>query len=217
MPTDQSGGTTHGVRTLQVGRLALSVLLLPFASAGCLHEPGGDLDADYAATPDPQPAPVVQREVTLVYDGDGDPAPVAALPASPRDRPPPDPVPFRIGAGHGALGHVDLGPCRELGLPAGYVRMHVSFRRDGHVSHATVESPTPPPQEALDCVGEQLEGALVPRFDGRDATLSKSLFVEPGSPDDELQPGDTVVRKDRPARQHKTSSTSAPLTVLTRP
>jgi hypothetical protein len=40
----------------------------------------------------------------------------------------------------------------------------------------------PPPEEALDCIGEQLELAMVPVFDGGDVTLSRSFFVNPGAP-----------------------------------
>jgi hypothetical protein len=105
----------------------------------------------------------------------------------------PDPVPFRIGAGHGALGMVDLAPCRTEGLPTGYLKMRVTFRRDGRIVHAAVESPDPPPQEALECVADLLQDARVPAFDGRDASLTRSFFVEPGP-----EPEDTVVRRGHP-------------------
>ena len=63
-----------------------------------------------------------------------------------------------------------------------------------------VEGPVPPPQEALDCVAEQIEDATVPVFDGRDASLTKRFFVETGGT--ELEPGDTVVQKGgAPARR----------------
>jgi hypothetical protein len=197
--------------------LHVALLLAPLASLGCLHAPDGDFAPAYDTSDPPPGPPVVEREVRLAWAADDTPGRVAVLPASALDRVMPDPVPFRLGAGHGALGHVDLEPCHALGLPAGYVKMRVTFRRDGHVSHAVVESPTPPPAAALDCVAEQLEGALVPRFDGRDATLSRSLFVESGGSDDDLQPGDTVVHKDGVPGRRKSASTSAPLTVLTRP
>ncbi len=97
---------------------------------------------------------------------------------SPADRPRPDPVPFRLGAGRGALGRLDLEPCREQGLPQGYLHVRVTFRHNGHVVHAAVESPAAPPNEALACIGEQLQAmAMVPAFDGGDVTISKSYFV----------------------------------------
>jgi hypothetical protein len=157
------------------------------STVGCVHEPELDLDEATSAYA-PAPAPVVRREVSVAWEGAGAPeAPL--LPASPRDRPAPDPVPFRIGAGHGALGQVDLAPCRAAGLDPGYVRLRVTFHHSGHVVHAAVESPTPPPQDALDCIADQLQVATVPRFDGREATLSRSLFVEPAAEGD-----DTVVQ-----------------------
>jgi hypothetical protein len=150
---------------------------------------------------------VVQRDVTVGWQGREEETPVGpVLAASPLDRPPPDPVPFRIGAGHGALGRIDLGPCREEGLPSGYLRMRVTFRRDGRVVHAVVESPAPPPQEALDCVAQQLQGAAVPVFDGRDASLTRRFFVEPGATD--VEPGDTIVRKGAAPPRHEASDGS---------
>jgi hypothetical protein len=170
---------------------ALLAPLLLVVATGCLHEPEAEDTGLY--TPEPPPEPVVRREVSVEYTGPGEATDVPVLAASPRDRPPPDPIPFRIGAAHGALGLIDLGPCREQGLPSGYLRMRVTFRRDGRIVHAAVESPTPPPQAALDCIAEQLESAAVPAFDGRDAALSRRYFVEPGVAPPE--PEDTVVRK----------------------
>jgi len=89
----------------------------------------------------------------------------------------PDPILFRLGAGYGALGHVDLAPCRDQGLPQGYLRLRVTFRASGRVVRAAVETPVAPPAEALTCIGEQLEMAMVPLFEGGDVTLSKSFFV----------------------------------------
>ena len=101
----------------------------------------------------------------------------AAAPASNRDRPRPSPIFFSLGAGHGALGRVDLSTCRDRGLPAGYLRIRATFRPSGHVAHAAVESAAEPPQEALECVSEQLEDTSVPPFDGEDVSLSKIVFV----------------------------------------
>jgi hypothetical protein len=179
-----------------------SLLLLPAAltgllATGCLHEPDAELET---AVYEPPPEVVVRRDVTMKWDRSGEPAQAAPLlAASPRDRVVPDPVPFRIGAGHGALGTIDLAPCRAEGLPAGYLAMRVTFHRDGRVAHAVVEGPVAPPVEALDCVAEQIQGATVPVFDGRDASLTKRFFVEAG--DNTLEPGDTVVQKrGKPSR-----------------
>jgi hypothetical protein len=166
--------------------LVLPALLL----TGCFQGPY--LAGLYEPVVEPPAEPVVQREVTMRWQH-ADEAPAPVLAASPRDRPRPDPIPFRIGAGHGALGSIDLAPCREQGLPPGYLAMRVTFHRDGRVARAVVEGPVPPPEEALECVAEQIEGATVPVFDGRDASLTKRFFVQPGAT--EAEPEDTVVRK----------------------
>jgi hypothetical protein len=167
-------------------------LLLPVLATGCLHEPGEDDTGLYQPAYAPPPQPVARREFSVAWEGLGGDVP-ALVPASSPLTKVPDPVPFRIGAGHGALGALDLAPCRAEGLQAGYLRMRVTFRRDGRIVHAAVESPEPPPQEALECIADQLQGAKVPAFDGRDASLSRSFFVEPGA-----EPEDTVVRSGHP-------------------
>jgi hypothetical protein len=54
----------------------------------------------------------------------------------------------------------------------------VTFRTDGRVARAALQSDTLPSPEALMCVGERLETAAVPAFEGGDVTLSKSFFVD---------------------------------------
>jgi hypothetical protein len=185
-------------------------LLLPTVT-GCLHEPAFDLEGGSPQFAESAPEPVARREIAVVWEGPVQPGVVLA--ASPKDRPPPDPVPFRIGAGHGALGRVDLSPCREQGLDGGYLRLRVTFHPSGRVVHASVESPAPPPQDALDCIGEQLQEAVVPAFDGRDATLSRSFFVEPGSPPSE--PDDTIVHERGVPSPHKSAGGVAPAAART--
>jgi hypothetical protein len=133
-------------------------------------------EVEAAVAPSP---PTTVRDVEVATKGPiGDPAAEPSTAgASPRDRPPPEPIFFSLGAGHGALGRVDLGPCRDQGLPSGYLHMRVTFRHSGRVVRAAVESPTEPPSEALACIGAQLEMAMVPVFDGDDVTLSKGFFV----------------------------------------
>lgn len=182
---------------MRTSTLSPFLLLATLLATGCLHEPDADLETGYPSVEVAPAEAVVRREVTMQWEKSDEAGPLPSLPpASPRDRIVPDPVPFRIGAGHGALGSVDLAPCREQGLQSGYLKMRVTFHRDGRVAHAVVESPAPPPEEALDCVAEQLQAATVPVFDGRDASLTKRFFVEPGA--NVLEPGDTVVRKKAP-------------------
>jgi hypothetical protein len=123
--------------------------------------------------------------------------------ASDADRVRPAPVFFRLGAGYGAVGQVDLGPCRERGLDTGYVHMRVTFAGDGTVARATVESPTPPPPAALTCISEQLRAASVPAFEGGDVTLSKSLYVESDGTTVPADAPDMYVRRED---GHKTAS-----------
>jgi hypothetical protein len=150
---------------------------------GCVHPESLNAVA-YAADPAPaQPAaPVVVANVDMAGDDTAAaaaPRPAAALGASRADHPPPDPVFFRLGAGYGALGHIDLEPCRDYGLASGYLHMRVTFRHSGAVAHATVESEAQPSPEVLACIGERLRAATVPGFDGSNVTLSKSFFVVP--------------------------------------
>lgn len=157
------------------------LLLVPLllVTSGCVRETG-KLAATTDRTADEPPRdPSEVREIAVAYDSPGTEAsePVAsAVRASPGHEPP-DPVLFRLGAGYGALAHVDLTPCRDEGLQPGYLHVRVTFRHSGRVVSAAVESPVAPPSEALACIGEQLELAMVPLFEGGDVTLSKSFFV----------------------------------------
>jgi hypothetical protein len=198
-----------------VRRAAAPLLLLAPLATGCLHQGDADLEAGlYSPADDSDTQRPVRSDVAVAWAGAERASPPPAV--SPRDRPPPDPVPFRIGAGHGALGSVDLAACRELGLQSGYLRMRVTFHPSGHVVHAAVESPVPPSQAALDCVAEMLEEATVPAFDGREASLSRRFFVEPGVA--EPAPEDTIVRQGGsvPARRGGMGA-AAPVSALARP
>ena len=120
--------------------------------------------------------PPDERIVVSTVTVGGDKA-EAAPRASDADRVRLEPVFFRLGAGYGAVGRVDLTPCRDRGLDPGYVHIHVTFGVGGSVARAVVESATQPPAEALACIGDLLSEASVPPFAGGDVTLSKSLFV----------------------------------------
>ncbi|MDP9000695.1 MAG: hypothetical protein M3O46_11345 [Myxococcota bacterium] len=152
------------------------VLLLPI-TASCIPRIRNEIVVPTAA--EPPPAPTEVREIAVSGEPDDEtPAPVASTVApSPSQLSPPETALFRLGAGYGALAHVDLTPCREDGLQSGYLRVRVTFRHSGRVVRAAVESAIAPPVEALNCISEQLEVAMVPLFDGGDVTLSKSFFV----------------------------------------
>jgi len=133
-----------------------------------------------ALEPAPPQDPVFVSQVTLI-DGDRaaatQAAALVAMRASDSYRARRYPAFFRLGVGYGAVGRIDLAPCREQGLDPGYVHMHVTFGVNGAVSRAVVESPTRPSPEALGCLGRQLEAIAVPVFEGGDVTLSKSLYL----------------------------------------
>jgi len=151
---------------------------------GCLHE--GELEPGWVDDgPPPAEQILVERQITVTPD-EAPPGP--ALPPSPRDRPVPDPIHFQIGAGYGALSHVDVASCRDRGLQAGYVHVHATFTHQGYVVRASVESQAAPPAPALDCIAERLRQVGVPQFDASDATLTKTYFVEPGMPAPEQLP-----------------------------
>jgi hypothetical protein len=156
-----------------------SIALASFALAlpGCLHEEQALLQTG-PAEPTAIAEPPDERQLTIAND-DAPPAPGAASAVGSTPLLAPDPVRFQIGAGYGALARVDLASCRERGLASGYLRVRATFTRLGYVVRASVASEKVPPPAALDCIADQLRQAGVPRFDGSDARLSKTYFVEP--------------------------------------
>jgi hypothetical protein len=124
-----------------------------------------------------RPEPLVERQLTI---GSSEAAPATPGRTNPLLKP--DPVPFAIGAGYGALAHVDLAGCRERGLVPGYLHLNATFTPAGYVVRASVTTPTAPSSSALDCIADQLRLAGVPAFDGSEARLSKTYFVEPVNP-----------------------------------
>jgi len=157
-----------------MARTPLLALLL--AGTGCMLEP-----LTPVATPD-GPAPVaeavVERQLTVASEEPNDPpAPSEPLRVAPRD-----PVPFRMGAGYGALARVDLASCSERGLPPGYLHLRATFNRVGYVVRASVETLQEPPPSALDCIADGLRQTGVPAFDGGDVRLSRTYFVAPSAP-----------------------------------
>jgi hypothetical protein len=165
-------------------RPSVVAVALFFGSAGCLPqgtlypaEFAGEVEVEPVAPP-ANPVAVGHVDVASGEPEERSPLYTSAVPLARRDRTRYSPVFFPLGAGYGALGHVDVLPCRDRGLPAGYLRIRATFRPSGHVAHAAVESVAEPPQEALECIGEQLEATSVPPFDGGDVTLTRIYFVD---------------------------------------
>jgi hypothetical protein len=160
-------------------RSAVLSLVLLLSATGCLHEQAIDFEAPPDRPDDAIQEPTTERDVVVSEEGQQGESPDVVVASAPAPRPliPPDPVLFRLGAGYGVLGQVDFAPCRDQGLVKGYLHMRVTFRHSWHVVRAIVERPAPPPDEALQCIAEQLQLAMVPVFDGDDVTLSRSYFV----------------------------------------
>jgi len=118
--------------------------------------------------------PVVERQLTVAPEEARPPPPPPTFAALTRPR---DFVPFRIGAGYGALGQVDFSGCLGRGLPVGYLRLRATFNRLGSVVRASVETRDEPTPAALDCIAEELRQTEVPAFDGDDVRLSRTYFV----------------------------------------
>lgn len=162
---------------------ALAPLIL-LAAAGCFPAPAAPAVGQEG--PEPVPEALVEYQITVASPS---PSPAAAdeSPAPPEEAAAgfpssvSDPVRFQIGAGYAALSRVDLDDCRESGLQAGYVRVRATFTRVGYVVRASVASSTAPPPRALDCIADRLRQTGVPSFDGGEARLSKTYFVEPGN------------------------------------
>jgi hypothetical protein len=164
---------------MRISTLPLPLVLLCSVAPGCIHRATTPFDASEVAADEPAPNQGEAREIIVPNESLGEDASETASAPHAASVPllSPDPVLFRLGAGYGALGQVDLSQCRPQGLQPGYVRMRVTFSRTGRVVRAALQSLAPQPGEALSCVGDLLEMAMVPVFDGDDVTLSRSFFV----------------------------------------
>jgi hypothetical protein len=159
------------------------------------------------AAPVAEAPPPAERVVVSTVTVAGERAAEAPR-ASEADRVRPEPVFFRLGAGYGAVGRIDLSPCKDHGLDPGYVHMHVTFGVGGAVARAVVESPTQPSADALACIGDLLQATNVPPFVGGDVTLSKSVFVASDAPN--TAGGEIFVKRDAQPRSGGHPLTLAP-------
>jgi hypothetical protein len=165
----------------------LSLLFAPswlLFTPGCLHESAVAFEPE-ETTAEPAPPPGQDTELELANDtpaADDAPRGEQTPPAYPVSIPGREWHFFALGAGYGALGQIDLSPCREEGLPPGYWHVRVTFGPSGRIVHASVESPVAPSREALACISDKLTSPTVPRFDGHGVTLSKSIFVATADP-----------------------------------
>jgi hypothetical protein len=132
-----------------------SVAVVSFLAlmTGCVRPGPQSLSAENTALAEPAPPPQQTRTIDLTEDPADDAQPVVVEQArTPRSS---DLAFFRLGAGFGVLGRVDLAQCRVEGLSPGYLHVRVTFHDDGRVVRV----------------------ASVPVFDGDDVTISRSFFV----------------------------------------
>lgn len=185
--------------------LALVLLALSLAAVGCGHThssyrsrshthhhshtttgeavalgilTGAAIVAAATDPPRPPPEPVVVRETLYVPVAPPAPPP-PPLPPSPRDRAEPatlpsfDPIAARV-----ALSAVDVGACRDAGVPSG-TRGHafVTVDPDGTSSKVVVDEPSGLPPAGVECVGLGLGAIRVKPFRGSHVTVGTTWRV----------------------------------------
>jgi hypothetical protein len=103
------------------------------------------------------------------------PAPATPAPTTtPAD---PDVARFDPGAAHRVLGEVDLSPCRDQGLAAGYVRASATFGPDGGVHTVWVDEPDGLSGPATACVTARIGRAEIPPYHGEPVTTRQTWYV----------------------------------------
>jgi hypothetical protein len=86
-------------------------------------------------------------------------------------------APFALAATYGALGHVDLEPCKVQGLAAGYGHVVLAFANDGTPASVGVDLPAGSAPRAHACVEEAFRAVRVAEFDGRPVKMRRAFFV----------------------------------------
>jgi hypothetical protein len=160
------------LETVLVRTSAPPLLALLFHAVACVRP----LDREVVELPVYEPAAEPTETRIVEVPSDDSDVEAAEPVAAPRRRGTSDPLFFSLGAGYGALGLIELASCQQRGL-AGYVRVHVTFNANGHVTRAAAESRVAPPPDALSCIGQQLSLVTVPVFEGGEVTLSRTFFV----------------------------------------
>ena len=174
-------------------RISLTSSLL-LALTGCALEP-----LTPVAEPEGPPAVasrVVETQLTITPDAP-EPPPAPAQPIAP----PRDPVPFRIGAGYGALARVDFASCSERGLPPGYMRIRATFSRVGIVARASVETPRSPRRQRSTASPTACARPACPRSTARKCGCRRPTSSPPPPRDrSRPRPPPCPLRRRRPTR-----------------
>jgi|HubBroStandDraft_2_1064218.scaffolds.fasta_scaffold118409_2 hypothetical protein len=105
--------------------------------------------------------------------------PVLLAIAPPSDGPPPpSPRRFDATAAKVSLEHVDVSPCRALGLPRGYLHARATFDTSGAATQVVVDAPAGLSADTVACIGRSIGDATVPSFDGDGGvSVGASWFV----------------------------------------
>jgi hypothetical protein len=92
--------------------------------------------------------------------------------------PPALPKPFDLGGAYGAIGRVDLSPCKDAGLEPGYGRVTLDFTVDGAVGSVALDMPPSSSAAGRSCVESAYRTVHVPAFAGDQlATVRRDFFV----------------------------------------
>ena len=127
-----------------------------------------------------------QREWTTTdgsEDDDDESAPAAAgpvpphMPASAADRRVEHRARFDLGGVYGALAHVELAPCKAMGLTPGYGRVTLAFEHDGAPVGVGVDLPAGSAPAAETCVQRAFGAVRVAPFDGAPVSVRRAFFV----------------------------------------
>jgi hypothetical protein len=86
-------------------------------------------------------------------------------------------TPFALAATYGALGHVDLEPCKAQGLAAGYGHVVLAFANDGTPAGVGVDLPARSAPRAHACVEKAFGALRVAAFDGSPVKVRRAFFV----------------------------------------
>ena len=77
-----------------------------------------------------------------------------------------------------SLARADLGACRSLGLPRGYVHARVAFDPSGRVTRVELDAPGGLSRAAVTCAGESLAAARARPFSGgAEVVVGVTAFV----------------------------------------
>jgi len=87
-------------------------------------------------------------------------------------------VGFDLGGAYGAIAHVDLDPCKAVGLAPGYGRVIVAFEAGGAPVGVGVALPAGSAPAAHACVEQAFRDIRVTPFEGAPVNVRRGYFVK---------------------------------------